>query len=76
MSRSKSNSQKKKTQEIWCVDVYEHEKDGGQRLEDHFEFPSEEDASAYVRKANVEFSKHGSSDCFAMAHPPYKKGTK
>lgn len=76
MSKSNSRTQKKSTLEIWCVDVYEHEKDSGQRLEDHFEFSSEEDASAYVRKVNVEFSKNGSSDCFALAHLPYKKAMK
>ena len=37
--------------QTWCVDVYEHEKDWGQRREDHFEFPSEEAAWEYANKA-------------------------
>ena len=75
MSKPQSKSTKNSEKELWCVDVYEHEKGFGQRLEDRFEFPSEEDAEAYVCKANAEFSKQGDSDCFALAHPPYKKGT-
>ena len=59
--------------QTWCIDVYEHQKEWGQRLEDHFEFPSEDEALEYARKANLEFAKSGSSDDFALAHPPYKK---
>lgn len=74
MSKHKSKSPKNSAKEVWCVDVYEHEKDQGQRLEERFEFSSEEDAADYARKANAKFSKQGDSDCFALAHPPYKKG--
>ena len=62
--------------QTWCVDVYEHEKDWGQRREDHFEFPSEEAAWEYANKANFDFAKSGSNDNFALAHPPYKKREK
>ena len=36
--------------QTWCVDVYEHQKEWGQRLEDHFEFPSEDE---YLALADV-----------------------
>lgn len=75
MSKTKSKPSKNSAKEVWCVDVYEHEKGWGERLEDHFEFPSEEEANTYFRKATAEFSKQGDSDCFALAHRPYKKET-
>lgn len=64
---------KKSPAGIWCVDIYEHEEGWGQRLEDHFEFPSQEAATKYAQQTNAEFLKHGSSECFALAHPPYRK---
>ena len=77
MSKMKSKFRPKVKKPVapqtWCVDVYEHQKDWGQRLEDHFEFSSEEDALEYALKANLEFAKGGDDDCFALAHPPYKK---
>ena len=72
-SKFRPKVQKPTVPQIWCVDVYEHQKDWGQRLEDHFEFSSEEDALEYARKANLEFAKNSSADDFALAHPPYKK---
>ena len=73
MSKMKAKFRPKVKKQTWCVDVYEHEKDWGQRREDHFEFPSEEAAWEYANKANFEFAKSGSNDNFALAHPPYKK---
>ena len=77
MSKTKSKFRPKikkpSAPQTWCVDVYEHQKDWGQRLEDHFEFPSEDEALECARKANVEFAKSGSADDFTLAHPPYKK---
>ena len=37
MSKTKSKPSKNSAKEVWCVDVYEHEKGWGERLEDHFE---------------------------------------
>ena len=59
--------------QTWCVDVYEHQKEWGQRLEDHFEFPSEAEAAKYAAEANARFREQGDDKCFALAHPPYKK---
>ena len=61
------------TPQVWCVDVYEHEKEMGERLEDHFEFPNEKESKIYAQEANVRFLKQGDSDSFTLAHSPYKK---
>ena len=72
-SKFRPKAKKPTASQTWCVDVYEHEEGWGQRLEDHFEFPSEDEALEYVRKANIEFAKQGGEGSYALAHPPYKK---
>lgn len=72
-SKFRPSNKKPSAPQIWCVDVYEHEAGWGQRLEDHFEFSSEQEATEYARKANLEFAKGGSNESYALAHPPYKK---
>ena len=71
MSKMKAKSPKKPSSKIWCVDVYEHERGWGQRLEDHFKFPSEAAAAKYASEANFRFREQGDDECFALAHPPY-----
>ena len=59
--------------EVWCVDVYEHEKGWGQRLEDHHTFTSLAQAESFWQQANAQFALHGDAECYALAHPPYRK---
>ena len=73
MTRTKSRAPTNPLSEIWCVDVYEHEKGWGQRLEDHVEFSSEAEATKYATEANARFREKGDADCFASACPPYKR---
>ena len=55
------------------VDVYEHEKGWGQRLEDHHTFTSLAQAESFWQQANAQFALHGDAECYALAHPPYRK---
>jgi hypothetical protein len=71
--KTKNKAQKAPQPQTWCVDVYEHEKGWGQRLEDRVEFASEAEALAYVQRVNLAFAQQGSDEHFALAHPPYKK---
>lgn len=72
-SKFRPKIKKSPAPQIWCVGVYEHEAGWGQRMEERLEFPSEEAALKYVQESNAKFRKQGDSDCFALAHPPYKK---
>lgn len=74
-TKVKSKSEKNTSSQVWCVDVCEHEVGWAIRLEDTHEFPNKEKAEEYVRKANAEFASQGNSDCYAVAHSPYEKGT-
>ena len=73
--KAKSNCKKSApADEVWCVDICEHEVGWAIRLEDTFEFATKEEAEKYVQSENVKFAASGNSECYALAHAPYKKG--
>lgn len=57
----------------WFVDVYEYERGWGNKLDDTYEFPTKEEADAYVASTNARNQPGPAPDWYMMAYPAYQK---